>query len=39
MWIPKNKTNEQIRQKQVHRYREQTGGCQRGGGWRYGQNK
>ena len=25
--------------KQSYRYREQTGGCQRGGGWRYGQNK
>ena len=29
----KNKTNEQTtKQKQSHRYREQTGGCQRGGG-------
>ena len=33
MWNLKNKTNEQTEQKPAHRYREQTGGCQRGGGW------
>ena len=35
----KTKQMKQIKQKQVHRYREQTGGCQKGGGWRYAQNK
>lgn len=30
----KNKTNEQSnKQKQIHKYKEQTGGCQNGGGW------
>ena len=33
MWNLKNKTNEKIKQKQIHRYREQMGGCQRGEGW------
>ena len=32
MWNLKNKTNEKTT-KQSCRYREQTGGCQRGGGW------
>jgi len=27
MWNLKNKTNEQTKQKQTHRYREQTGDC------------
>ena len=31
MWNLKNKRNEQTKQKQAHRYREQTGGCQMGG--------
>ena len=30
MWNLKSKTNEQTKQKQSHRYREQTDGCQRG---------
>jgi len=30
----KNKTKEQIKEKQTDRYRKQTGGYQRGGGWR-----
>ena len=30
MWNLNNKTNEQTKQKQTHRYREQTGGCQKG---------
>ena len=36
MWNPKNNINEQTKQKQTHRYREQTGACQMGGrlgGW------
>ena len=33
----KNKTYKPTKQKQAHRYREQTGGCQRGGTW--GQNR
>ena len=36
MWYLKNKTNEQIKQKQSHRYREQTGGFHREGRWRVG---
>ena len=32
MWNLKNQTNEQTEQKQSHWYREQIGGCQRGGG-------
>ena len=32
MWNLINKMNEQTKLKQTHRYREQTGGCQRGGG-------
>ena len=32
MWNLKNKTNI-TKQKQSHRYREQTGGSQRGGSW------
>ena len=32
MWNPENNINEQTKQKQTHRYREQTDGCQRGGG-------
>ena len=32
MWNLKNKTNKQTKQKQAHRFREQTGGYQRGGG-------
>ena len=31
MWNLKNKINEQTKLKQIHRYREQTGGCQKGG--------
>ena len=31
MWNPKNKINEQEKQKQTHRYREQTDRSQRGG--------
>ena len=31
MWNLKNKVNEQVKQKQTHRYREQTDGCQMGG--------
>ena len=30
MWNLKSKTNEQTKQKQSHRYREQTDGCQSG---------
>ena len=26
-------TNEQTKRKQTHKYKEQTGGCQRGMGW------
>ena len=33
MWNLKNNINEQTRQKQSHRYREQTVGCQRRRGW------
>ena len=32
MWNLKNNINEQTKQKQTHRHREQTVGCQRGGG-------
>ena len=32
MWNLKSNINEQIKQKQTHRYREQTDGFQRGGG-------
>ena len=32
LWNLKNKINEQTKQKQTHRYREQTDGCQMGGG-------
>ena len=32
MWNLKDKRNEQIKQKQTHRYREQIGGCHGGGG-------
>ena len=32
VWYLKNKTNEQIKQKQSHRYRGQTGGFQKKGG-------
>ena len=32
MWNLKDKTNEQTKQKQTHRYREQTGDCQVGKG-------
>ena len=32
MWNLKNKINEQTKLKQIHRYREQTDGCHRGGG-------
>ena len=38
MWNPKNKAHEQIEQKQMHRYREQTSVYQRGKGWEEGQN-
>ena len=31
MWNRKNKRNEHTKQKQTHRYREQTEGCQVGG--------
>ena len=30
MWVLKDKTNEQTKQKRTHRYREESGGCQRG---------
>ena len=33
MWNRKNKRNEHTKQKQTHRCREQTDGCQRGGRW------
>ena len=33
MWNLKKNINEQTKQKQTHRYREQTDGCQRGGVW------
>ena len=29
MWNLKNKINEQTKQKQIHRYREKTDGCQK----------
>ena len=29
----------ELSQKQTHKYREQTGGCQRGKGWENGQNR
>ena len=32
MWNVKNNINKQTKQKQTHRYREQTDGCQRRGG-------
>ena len=32
MWILKNKVNEETKQKQTHRYTEQTDGCQMGAG-------
>ena len=31
LWNLKNKINEQTKLKQIHRHREQTGGCQREG--------
>ena len=31
MWNPQNNINDQIKQKQNHRYRKQTDGCQMGG--------
>ena len=34
MWNLKNKISEQTKQKQTHRYREQTDSCQRGGDFR-----
>ena len=34
-----NKTNEHTKQKQTHGFREQIGGCQRGGGWGIGWNR
>ena len=33
IWNLKNKIHEQTKLKQIHRYREQTNGCQIGGGW------
>ena len=33
VWFEKNKTNEQIKEKQTHRYRAQTIGYQWGEGW------
>ena len=44
MWNLKSKPKQskqtnKARQKQRHRYREQTGGFQRGSGWRAGQNR
>ena len=33
MWKLRNKRNEQTKQKQTHKYREQTGGCQMGAWW------
>ena len=33
MWTLKNKTNEQTtKENQIHRYKQQTGGCQKEGG-------
>ena len=39
MWNLKNKTKEQTKQRQTHRYREQMGGRQRGGEWGVGWQK
>ena len=39
MWNLQNKVNEQTKGKQVHRYREQTDGCQVGDGWLEGRMK
>ena len=35
MWNLKNK----MKQKETHRYRDQMGGCQTGGGWGFGRNR
>ena len=37
MWNPKNKINEQTKQKQTHRQKEQTDGFQMERGWKVGQ--